>query len=1066
MASNKTYITIEENKATLQQQANEQYALARDVVYRTYLNRLSDYPIIPFSEIGIANRGPMTAGLLEISRIVYDSRGNALDDLLNVFASLGNCYGATLIIKSNRQFTHLYLGVRAYSHEYSASSGTNLLKQTLDGHFPGTGISALKYSEITELLDFQEFKDQHPEWAISVAPGIPDLKTEEREHFTQGLERFIDAMQGKEYVAVILAEPVNSEQLLNVQTGYEQMSSALSVYQKLQLSMGINDSEAISNSITEGFTHTLSSSLTLSQSHSDSITSTRSTSTSHSHTSNAKGAIAGGICTVAGAAIGTMILPGFGTMVGSQIGNAVGGMASGVIGSDTDSTSTSDSTGTTQSDTCSKSEQRGTSESTSHQNTSGTTKSLGSSQTIALEQQNVSIVRLIEKIDKQLKRIDESRAFGAWNASCYILSPETETARAGAGIYIGALRGMESGSEDSAIAVWNQSSKEKRECALEYFANLAHPRLRLGESLSAQAPIITPTSLITGKELALLMNLPRKSVGGVTVLDGVGFGRERRVLGVSNDHARRDLVNSLRLGCVHHLHRDQKLEVCLDINELVYHTLITGTTGVGKSTALRSILRQLYKKKIPWCVVEPAKDEYRNELMKLSSDDNSVDCYDFSPKGRIPCWNPLAFPDGISLADHVDRVCAVLNAAFPMYASMPQLLEKAIYMAYEEIGWNLLTSTCTDSKSPFPNFFDVVKCVKVVLDQANYAGETKSNFEAALVARLESLCRGPLGVAFNSPSAESLTPEKLWQSYCVINLSHLGAAEKKAVVMGFLLIALQEWRQIHGTFDSLLHLMVFEEAHNLLRRSDVKSGDMGSAQTQSIEFFANAIAEMRSYGQGFCVVDQSASSLDPSVIKNTNTRISFRAPDESDRLVMGGSLALNEEQTNYLAVIGNFTAVVKQSDWLEPLLCKIDKPDKSLHKESTEVFSTLNTDRDIAGILFKGRGIKADIWPEKLPDNLPTKFHEQLHKLFIKGPDAYSEIIHIAPFIKQWPWAQRAVSRSVASKNTDRGVWNALIALAQADLELELQDAKDIAHVVLRVFQPMELSDIWEKELL
>ena len=82
---------------------------------------------------------------------------------------------------------------------------------------------------------------------------------------------------------------------------------------------------------------------------------------------------------------------------------------------------------------------------------------------------------------------------------------------------------------------------------------------------------------------------------------------------------------------------------------------------------------------------------------------------------------------------------------------------------------------------------------------------------------------------------------------------------------------------------------------------------------------------MRAFGQGIVIVDQSASALDDSVLKNTNTKIVFRAPFEIDREILGGALALDEKQKKALSTLENHTALVKQNDWLEAVCCHMDK---------------------------------------------------------------------------------------------------------------------------------------------
>jgi len=93
---------------------------------------------------------------------------------------------------------------------------------------------------------------------------------------------------------------------------------------------------------------------------------------------------------------------------------------------------------------------------------------------------------------------------------------------------------------------------------------------------------------------------------------------------------------------------------------------------------------------------------------------------------------------------------------------------------------------------------------------------------------------------------------------------------------------------------------------------------------KSVEMLANSIAEMRTYGEGFVIVDQSPGLLDMSVIRNTNTKIILRLPDFSDRQLVGKAAGLSDDQITELSRLERGVAVLSQSDWLEPVLCKID----------------------------------------------------------------------------------------------------------------------------------------------
>ena len=89
-----------------------------------------------------------------------------------------------------------------------------------------------------------------------------------------------------------------------------------------------------------------------------------------------------------------------------------------------------------------------------------------------------------------------------------------------------------------------------------------------------------------------------------------------------------------------------------------------------------------------------------------------------------------------------------------------------------------------------------------------------------------------------------------------------------------------------GSNAELRHVTVREEAHNLLRRTSAEqSQESSNLQGKSVEMLANAIAEMRTYGEGFIIADQAPGLLDLAVIRNTNTKIIMRVCRLTDRKI-------------------------------------------------------------------------------------------------------------------------------------------------------------------------------------
>ena len=113
-----------------------------------------------------------------------------------------------------------------------------------------------------------------------------------------------------------------------------------------------------------------------------------------------------------------------------------------------------------------------------------------------------------------------------------------------------------------------------------------------------------------------------------------------------------------------------------------------------------------------------------------------------------------------------------------------------------------------------------------------------------------------------------------------------------------------------------------EEAHHLLKNTAGTESDLIG---KSVEMLTQTIAEIRTYGEGFIIVDQSPSAVDISAIKNTNTKIVLRTPEANDREAVGRSMGLTSDQVNEIAKLPSGVAAVYQNDWVNPVLTMIDK---------------------------------------------------------------------------------------------------------------------------------------------
>lgn len=116
----------------------------------------------------------------------------------------------------------------------------------------------------------------------------------------------------------------------------------------------------------------------------------------------------------------------------------------------------------------------------------------------------------------------------------------------------------------------------------------------------------------------------------------------------------------------------------------------------------------------------------------------------------------------------------------------------------------------------------------------------------------------------------------LFDNNAIIDISRVGSIETKSLIMGLVVMKLQEYRMsnANGMNSPLKHVTVLEEAHNLLKKTSTEqSADSSNMVGKSVEMLTNAIAEIRTYGEGFVIVDQAPNLLDTAAIRNTNTKL-------------------------------------------------------------------------------------------------------------------------------------------------------------------------------------------------
>lgn len=1022
-------------RQSMEELAN-QLTLADHLVYKKYLPELQSYSLVePSEEMKETLDVKTCIKLFQMKELTLKKGEDMLQKLSTVYHSsmaLGCSLAVMIDVPADGAPADIYLGVRQNPGRQSidnrdlAISG-DALEKGMKSNFPGSEVQELHQEEIDALLEDNNGSfglAQSAIASVSCVAALRDKSKTEDKAFIQGIERFIDAMDGDAYTALFLAEPVTEETQAGIRNGYEELYSALSPFRKTTWSYTENESHAVMETFCSGTSDTVtdgtSSGFSDEQGRNTGFNfnagmnqgTTNTIGQSHAVTRlrlpgkrTMVGVAAGASILALGAVAASAVFPPAGAAIvsaASTVGAAVkagplfGAVVPMVAGHETNGTAWSTarsigkslgfgmSRGYNTAHTDSSTVERSNAHSTNEQHSNGTTDTHGTVRTQQIEVCNKAVEELLTRIDEQIKRTKESEDYGCYSCAAYFLSSRPSKALLAANTYRSLMIGEGSSVESGAVNLWQDRASVT--AMREYLKRFTHPVFarQLWEN-EADSLFYTAGTLVSGRELPMHLGLPTRSVHGLPIIEHAEFGRN------VPDEAMPD-EDKMNLGKIYHMGKEEAAGLILNRQAMASHTFITGSTGTGKSNAVYHLLDEITKNgQTTFLVVEPAKGEYKNVFGNCTD----VQVFGTNPRETpLLRMNPFAFPENIHILEHIDRLVEIFNACWPMHAAMPAVLKDAIERSYQKVGWDLRNSE--SEKGIFPTFFDLLDILPGVIEESHYSKDTQSDYVGALCTRVKSLTNGIYGSVLCAEDA--LSDAEMFDQNVIVDLSRVGSMETKSLLMGILVMKLQEYRMCSSGMNSRLrHVTVLEEAHNLQRKTSAEQSQEGAnLQGKSVEMLANAIAEMRTYGEGFIIADQAPGLLDMSVIRNTNTKIILRLPDEEDRKLVGKSAALKEAQIDELSKLPLGVAAVYQNEWPEAVLCKIEaypmpenavyhKPSKMPHEINAEfVFGQLAVGKELEP-LSSSEMEQLKLWLKRHETVLKPEDSRYLERVFAGG---------------------------------------------------------------------------------
>lgn len=320
-----------------------------------------------------------------------------------------------------------------------------------------------------------------------------------------------------------------------------------------------------------------------------------------------------------------------------------------------------------------------------------------------------------------------------------------------------------------------------------------------------------------------------------------------------------------------------------NLKDLAKHMLVVGTPGSGKTTFSVGMLDRLWKEHhIPFLVIEPAKNEYRALVQSIP------DLQVFTPgKNFISpfVYNPFVPPKNVKLETYKSTLKTAFAAGVSMTTPLDKIFEEAINNCYSDFRW--LDTYTTDNKGKIFNITDFIKCFQQTFDEIGYTGDAK-NIGRAGVVRLNSLVN-----LFDN--YYSIPIEDLLSKPTIIELAAIENAEQKALIISLLLLSVLSYVNANYVGEGgLKNVILLEEAHVLLD-SNMNSGQ-GEANPSSIAqgLIKRMLAEIRSYGVGLVIADQSPRKVGTDVVALTDMKVVFRLVEAADKQIIADSSNMSD----------------------------------------------------------------------------------------------------------------------------------------------------------------------------
>lgn len=323
------------------------------------------------------------------------------------------------------------------------------------------------------------------------------------------------------------------------------------------------------------------------------------------------------------------------------------------------------------------------------------------------------------------------------------------------------------------------------------------------------------------------------------------------------------------------------------------HVAIYGSTGSGKTTTAKHILRELARLGYSFTVLD-----WHNEYRRLAEELNGrvLELGSFS----LDIINPI---ESENLSEHVAIVTDIFDQIYNFTPSQSYMFREVLLQTLIEKELGIKTH------DPLASFIEALEKWSI---KSFYENETKF----ALLRRLKPLITGQNREIFCNRD-KLISIRDILRGVTVFELGDIVEVDMRKLTSLFILAMIYEFRLKNR--DEKCHFIVLEEAHNILpyRRRE-------APPTIAEKLFL----EMRKFNESLILISQFPSQISPEVVKSTGLKISHRICEGEESKILMDIMGLSQADYDLLKRLPPGYGFLIAEGIPKPILLSVDFNEK------------------------------------------------------------------------------------------------------------------------------------------